>query len=600
MAPRTKLPELPPNAWQAAGSFDDPERGVTEVLKHLHAIPYSEHQMYENESGFMIISRWEERRGPRPVKVSSCLMMAPNMESADGVTVLDLPAAQSLSLDELLTHALQAASAPRSIDWSVVAIAQEEKLWDHDWPSPARTLLASKACQWQHTKLGEPSLIRRDSKAPAATELSIMRQLARRFSELHAYNTILISTETEGVSAQTEAEEKIKHLARGDTDSCPVLAITPGQLHEMNRALGHHKVGLPRGGAVILPHTPPKNIPRKSLVLSAEEVADGTSLGHRLRQYLQLPSHVDPRCMGALRQLQKALEFAESGAPAAEPVASAHRCREDELLKELKEVRERLIEVQTGYQELLGAKEEAAHSRSRVVELERMLNESAQYRLAAATALRWQEALEELELTTAALEDEVALSNWLRRQLAEAKRIDAFTDMPPPERGDFASWDEMLAMAEELLPYVVVGPEVRDAAAKLSSAPSAGAWIDKAWKILSTLNNYGAAYKEYGDRKELASVATFLRWPDADREISAMAHRPRESATVSGVEELRAARMFPVPHSVSSNGLGFMAEHFVIAQTAGLAPRLHFLDATRIDGRVHVGYIGPHLPIPRA
>ena len=56
------------------------------------------------------------------------------------------------------------------------------------------------------------------------------------------------------------------------------------------------------------------------------------------------------------------------------------------------------------------------------------------------------------------------------------------------------------------------------------------------------------------------------------------------------------ARELPVPTYVSSTGSVFMGAHFKIAQSGLVSPRLHYYDATGIDGNVYVGYIGPHLP----
>ncbi|MDQ1306785.1 MAG: hypothetical protein QG671_2617, partial [Actinomycetota bacterium] len=38
--------------------------------------------------------------------------------------------------------------------------------------------------------------------------------------------------------------------------------------------------------------------------------------------------------------------------------------------------------------------------------------------------------------------------------------------------------------------------------------------------------------------------------------------------------------------------------HFKIIQSGLISPRLHYYDATAVDGTVYVGYLGPHLPTP--
>jgi hypothetical protein len=69
-----------------------------------------------------------------------------------------------------------------------------------------------------------------------------------------------------------------------------------------------------------------------------------------------------------------------------------------------------------------------------------------------------------------------------------------------------------------------------------------------------------------------------------------------ESEDVRNNARLSAARMFTVPEEVEPGGEVFMGAHFRIAKAGMVSPRMHYFDATAIDGKVYVGYIGPHLP----
>ena len=54
-------------------------------------------------------------------------------------------------------------------------------------------------------------------------------------------------------------------------------------------------------------------------------------------------------------------------------------------------------------------------------------------------------------------------------------------------------------------------------------------------------------------------------------------------------------RVFPVPTTVSPDGLAVMAAHFKLGRLGRIDPRLHYLDDSAGTGKVYVGYIGEHL-----
>ncbi|WP_419841251.1 hypothetical protein [Candidatus Poriferisodalis sp.] len=72
-----------------------------------------------------------------------------------------------------------------------------------------------------------------------------------------------------------------------------------------------------------------------------------------------------------------------------------------------------------------------------------------------------------------------------------------------------------------------------------------------------------------------------------------------ESESVLQDPELRKERMFPVDPVLEPSGQQLMVAHIRLSNGAA-APRLYFFDDTRGPTRkIHIGYIGPHLPTKR-
>ncbi len=83
----------------------------------------------------------------------------------------------------------------------------------------------------------------------------------------------------------------------------------------------------------------------------------------------------------------------------------------------------------------------------------------------------------------------------------------------------------------------------------------------------------------------------------SSKAVSAAAVALVESETVDGHPQLRGKRIFDVPVEVSPDGRQYMPAHIKIVKRGTPAPRLHFHDDTRgTTGRVHIGYVGAHLP----
>jgi len=144
------------------------------------------------------------------------------------------------------------------------------------------------------------------------------------------------------------------------------------------------------------------------------------------------------------------------------------------------------------------------------------------------------------------------------------------------------------------LPSIVADGLDVEAALSLDDQETLGQWAKKTWQVLLALSDYAQA-TQHGrcDR----DVHGYLRHtPDGCHNFSAQRHARDESDDVKTNGKYRKAREFPVPVSVDPTGRAFMGAHFKIAQRGLISPRVHYLDATSIDGNIYVGYIGPHLP----
>jgi hypothetical protein len=143
------------------------------------------------------------------------------------------------------------------------------------------------------------------------------------------------------------------------------------------------------------------------------------------------------------------------------------------------------------------------------------------------------------------------------------------------------------------LPYVIYTGD-KDITAGLDEYDAVGRWCGMTWSVLNALNDY-ARYKAQGI--EIGGVQSYLESPPlGGRTYLPSRHARDESESVKKNPSFAAPRTLAVPTKVDPSGRSFMGAHFRIAKHGLISPRLHYLDATAVAGKIIVGYIGPHLP----
>lgn len=126
---------------------------------------------------------------------------------------------------------------------------------------------------------------------------------------------------------------------------------------------------------------------------------------------------------------------------------------------------------------------------------------------------------------------------------------------------------------------------------KLDAIDTNGLAITHAWYCLESLRDYARLKAE---NEFHGSIFDFLQnAPEGAKKVSPSRFASRESDTT--MDQYGDQRLFPVPETVSATGQTQMQAHFKLAQIGMKSPRMHVYDNTNGDGKIYIGYIGPHL-----
>lgn len=258
----------------------------------------------------------------------------------------------------------------------------------------------------------------------------------------------------------------------------------------------------------------------------------------------------------------------------------------DESTLTVDRLRELVALAQRGQQEqvkrfaLLARLEELQESNA---ELQRSLHE-VQEQLTGVTL--------DLAVANTDLAKEKATTRHLRGLLkAERRYEDALSNPDQAEYELPPFFDDLLEKMEDLEHVEFSGDA--GPARELDAHDGAVVWAGKTWEALLALEDYARAS---ADGRCHRGVDDYLRHlPDGCRGFSVNKHARDESNDVRNNPRLARLRTFPVPTEVAPEGEVFMGAHFKIAQSGMISPRMHYYDATSINGKIYVGYIGAHL-----
>lgn len=127
---------------------------------------------------------------------------------------------------------------------------------------------------------------------------------------------------------------------------------------------------------------------------------------------------------------------------------------------------------------------------------------------------------------------------------------------------------------------------------ELDDALESATWSNIAWRALRSLDSYAAS-----------GGGNFFTWCTTSGDplvLSPRAFAMAESETVMNNRRMRDERRFGIDSAVDGSGFATMQAHVKIERIGPVAPRLYFLDDTAgSTGKVHVGYLGPHLTTTR-
>ncbi len=154
---------------------------------------------------------------------------------------------------------------------------------------------------------------------------------------------------------------------------------------------------------------------------------------------------------------------------------------------------------------------------------------------------------------------------------------------------------DALSVARANLVRVEIPLEIEQHIAELDNSIHTRSFARSVFDGLLALEAYAHAGSGSGDFREWCkSSKNPRRWYASPKKLAM-----RESEEVMRQSELKRLRQMPVSKRVHDTGFVYMEAHLKLSN-GGLAPRLYFLDDTGgSTGKVHVGYIGRHLPTKR-
>lgn len=199
------------------------------------------------------------------------------------------------------------------------------------------------------------------------------------------------------------------------------------------------------------------------------------------------------------------------------------------------------------------------------------------------------------DATRTELDQSLDQVRWLQSELVNAGLIErAYAPVPEDQRTP-----QLLSIAElrhhtRRLQRVSLDVDWM-VAARLDDSFKAATWAAKAWRALRALDDYAEARANGEFHRDFRAYC--VEPPPGRMGISGNVVAVNESDDTRANRRFAAARLFRVPAEVHPDGAVYMWAHIKLDSTGRTAPRIHFYDDTSgPTNRIHVGYIGPHLP----
>ncbi|MEU6362137.1 hypothetical protein [Streptomyces albidoflavus] len=566
---KTRFNPWPENAWCSAGMTD------TAMIDRIRALLPERRDRGQ-------VAHFREWKGAAGHHFD--LAFDASYRTGDGAAVkarlhLELDDGPSL-LAQMLGRPLEE-DHPTRTAWSVTALA--DRPWRLEWPTPAEFFFPDDDSSWLVDHF--------TGKLPLYTALTLEEELLtssrfiqtlERMSEKPWY-AVVFTHEPEHLEKQPDLLDMLPPGARSRVLD---IRLQGSQDWMVNEILGETRVHLPMGGGVIVPaaFTPDGWSTAKHSIRAAPGGVGDTlrEVASRVTEYLSLPMHQSDHVREELRGMESwVLPELPVGASLAldlqaEAKADAERAR-GELERTLKELR--------AEQDLRRQAEKRAEAAAREAELLR--SDPVRERLAEVEAER-DSAWEGYEAAERQADDLVQTVGWLRRQLAQVPGR-SYGEEAPARPAAPESWEEMFELVE-LMPHIALG-DLQPGLNKIRGHQYEGLWRRRTWECLEALEAYAEAKEKVGVSM-LPHFASYLVWEQADTMIPATWHVPGEALLQRSDTRWRGSRLF------EAEGLGevFMGEHFRVGGVRPPAPRMHVYDDTAgATGKVHVGYLGPHL-----
>jgi hypothetical protein len=154
-----------------------------------------------------------------------------------------------------------------------------------------------------------------------------------------------------------------------------------------------------------------------------------------------------------------------------------------------------------------------------------------------------------------------------------------------------SSFAELVGRLPGLAKEGVVFTGKADVAVDLDAQDTLGVACGTGWNALLALVDY-IRYRT--DDQGSGGVEQYLKHtPPSYFTFPPGKHANTE--TRATLDRFGAERVFACPTSVDATGRTLMTAHFKLGQIGMVSPRMYYLDHVAAEGKIYVGYIGPHL-----